>query len=79
MGCAVWVVVCVLEREGDGEREMIQEKCDLGEVVRERRGSDQGDERIGRRGREAAGFRKAKGGLRGSLGRPRVCTDSRQT
>ena len=38
VGCAVWVVVCVFEREGDGEREMIQEKCDLGEVVRERWG-----------------------------------------
>ena len=29
-GLCVWVVVCVFEREGDGEREMIQEKCDLG-------------------------------------------------
>ena len=28
--CCVWVVVCVFEREGDGEREMIQEKWDLG-------------------------------------------------
>ena len=42
------------EREGDGEREMIQEKCNLREVARERWGSDEGGERSVRRGREAA-------------------------
>ena len=48
------MLVCVLEREGDGEREMIEDKCDLGEVMRERRGSDEGDKCSDRRGREAA-------------------------
>ena len=44
----------MFEREGGGEREMIEEKSDLGEVVRQKQGSDEGDERSDRRSREAA-------------------------
>ena len=48
------MLVCVLEREGDGEREMIEEKCDLGGCEGVRQGSDKGDKCSDRRGREAA-------------------------